>query len=204
MLPLITVCLGVMILCYLVFMRFKRIKDTPVWFVILLKCGATAAAAFIALQAAFLKGSVPVWLIFAGLAVCTAADGVLHVRFIPGGILFGIGHLVYITAFCLMQPNLTVSAVVFPVLAAGGACFLLGPKKRCTERYTLIYAAVLFSMVALAAGCGLVYGIGAVLFAVSDGLLLVRRDSRHPVLTDYMSLGLYYAGQFLLALAAII
>ncbi|MBR6891038.1 MAG: hypothetical protein IKN05_08620, partial [Clostridia bacterium] len=60
------------------------------------------------------------------------------------------------------------------------------------------------AMVALAAIQGPLCFAGAVLFAASDGLLalLFVQKGNRPL--DYVSLGLYYCGQFLLGLAALL
>ena len=79
-------------------------------------------------------------------------------------------------------------------------------RRRIGRRYPFFYAyaTVLSVMVALAAVQHPLYFAGALLFAFSDGLLGYLLVDRGHVRLDWVSLGAYYLGQFLLALAVVI
>ena len=64
-----------------------------------------------------------------------------------------------------------------------------------------IYALLLSLMVSLASVQAPMFFAGAVLFAISDGMLAYMLAGHGNRRLDYTSLGLYYLGQFLLGLA---
>ena len=198
---------AVMCVCYAWFQRIKRTPGHSRTLEITVKCGATAMAVLVAGLGAMVHGTTAGWLMLAGLAVCAAADGVLCVYFVPGGALFALGHVLYMTAFCLMQPPTWESAVVFAVLmgliSIGFYRFRkeIGPQRM---KLAYAYAGVLSVMAAMAAPQKPLYTIGALLFVFSDAtlgyLLLGKNNDR----LDYISLGAYYLGQFLLGLAVFV
>ena len=78
-------------------------------------------------------------------------------------------------------------------------------RQRIGRRYAFFYAyaTALSMMVSLAAAQRPLFFAGALLFAFSDALLgYLMVDRRHMAL-DYISLGAYYLGQFLLALGVV-
>lgn len=199
------ICAAFAAMCVL-YLAFQRIKTMPGHsraLEIALKCGATAMAALVALMGC-LKGGAPAhWVVLAGLVVCAVADGVLCVRFIEGGAVFVLGHVLYMVAFCLMRAPDWRCAIVFACLAAASAAVLTRLRSMLGKSYALIlaYAAILSLMVALASVQAPLYLVGAVLFAVSDILLGCLSIARRKRQIDYISLALYYFGQFLLGLA---
>lgn len=192
-----------MCLFYLAFQRLKRTPGCPKGVQIAVKCAATGMAALVALLGCLRDGSAAHWVLLAGLVACTVADGVLCVRFIAGGAIFALGHALYMVAFCLMRGPDWRSAAVFVFLmglaSAGLARF--GRDIGRGRGLLYAYAAVLSMMVALAAVQAPLYFAGALLFALSDALLgYLAVKPGHDAL-DYVSLGTYYLGQFLLGLA---
>ena len=188
---------------YLTFQRLKPEGRRSLGRQIAAKCAATAMAALVALLGCLRNGTAAHWLLLAGLIACTIADGVLCVRFIPGGAIFALGHVLYMASFCLMNRPDWRSAILFLVLAgmaAAGLARLRVSPGRSLPLF-IAYAAILSMMVALAAVQPPLFFAGALLFAISDGLLaflLVKGDDKR---LDYTSLALYYLGQFLLGLA---
>ena len=188
---------------YLAFQRVKNQTGHSRAMEIALKCGATAMAALVALLGCLNSGLPAHWVVLAGLAVCTVADGVLCVRFIEGGAIFVLGHILYMAAFCLMRRPGWPCAIVFLCLAALSTAVLTRLRKQLGGQYGLIlaYSMILCLMVALASVQAPMFLAGAILFAVSDILLGCLSITRWKAQLDYVSLAMYYLGQFLLGLA---
>ena len=186
---------------YLAYQRLKRGADLRLQ--IAAKCAATAMAALVALLGCLKNGAAAHWVLLAGLVACAVADGVLCVRFIPGGAIFALGHLMYMASFCMMRLPGLPSALLFLALLGLAAAALARFRARLGRSFPLVlaYAAVLSLMVAMASAQAPLYFIGAILFAISDGLLGFLIMNRGNVALDYVSLGTYYLGQFLLGLA---
>ena len=193
----------VMCLLYLAFQRIKKAAGHSRTLEIAIKCGATAMAALVALLGCLKSGTPAHWAMLAGLVICTVADGVLCVRFIEGGAIFILGHILYMAAFCLMHRPDWRCAVLFLCLAALSAAAITRFRALLGQRFipVLAYAGILCLMVALASVQASLYLAGAVLFAVSDVLLGCLSIARRKTLTDYISLACYYLGQFLFGLA---
>ncbi len=195
-----------MCIFYLLYQRIKRRPGTSKGLQIAVKCAATAMAAVVALTGCLQNTTVAHWVLLAGLVACTAADGILCVHFMAGGAVFALGHVLYITAFCLMRRPDQYSAILFLCLAGLAAACFIRFRHRIGHRFPFVcaYAAVLITMLALASAQAPLYFAGALLFTFSDALLgwLLISGSRQLWL-DYLSLGAYYLGQFLLGLAAV-
>ncbi len=202
MLPIVIPALVLMAVFFLCYQRLKYEPGCPGYKQIAVKCAATSMAVLVALLGCLRHPDTAHWIILAGLAVCTLADGVLCVRFIPGGVLFGIGHILYMIAFCRMNPPRVLSALVFLVLMGIVAFMLYRFRQSVGKQLPLFaaYATALCLMTALSAAQRPLFFAGALLFAISDltlGYLLTGKGSRK---LDNFSLACYYLGQFLLAL----
>ena len=191
---------------FLTYQRLKLRGRRDMGAQIAVKCAATAMAALVALMGCLRNGTPARWALLAGLIACTAADGVLCVSFVPGGALFGLGHVLYILAFWLRRGPDWRSAALFLMLAAAVTAGYRRLRAGAGSRAPLIYgyALLLSVMVAMAAIQGPLFFLGAALFAVSDGLLALLTVRNGDRRLDYISLGLYYCGQFLLGLAALL
>ena len=189
--------------CYLLFQRSKRVAGFSRPLHIALKCTATAMAVLVALLGCLQNGIPAHWLMLAGLIACTVADGVLCVRFLAGGAIFALGHILYMTAFCLMHLPTWRSVILLLCLMGLVTAAFTRWKARIGRRapFFYAYATVLCVMVSLAAAQTPLYFAGALLFAFSDGTLGNLMIDRNHVKLDYVSLAAYYLGQFLLALA---
>ncbi len=164
------------------------------------KCGGTAMAALMALQGALRLNTAGAWLMFAAAVVCVVADGVLHVRFFAGGILFALGHVLYMISFCLRGLPGWQSAVMFALLAASAMAFIRIQNEK-PQPFIVPYALVLCLMTAMSFSRGPLCFAGALLFAFSDGMLLWRMEGHHSEASDWVAMGSYYAAQYLLALS---
>ena len=203
---IVWIAFAVMCFLYLAFQRIKKLDGHSRTTEIALKCGATAMAALVALLGCLKSGLPAHWVILAGLIVCTIADGVLCVRFIEGGAIFVLGHVLYMVAFCLMRRPNWQCAIVFLCLLGLTVAALTRIRSLLGSKYVLIlaYAMILCLMVSLASIQAPLFFVGAVLFAVSDILLGCLSFARWKTQMDYISLAMYYLGQFLIGLAVLV
>ena len=125
-----------------------------------------------------------------------------------GGAVFAVGHLLYIIAFCMMnRPGWGSLALFIALILLATWLFSRFRTRVNPKRFfpAYAYATVLCVMVALAAAQRPMFLAGAALFAFSDATLaylgMMEHRSRR---LDNISLGAYFTGQFLLALALII
>ena len=200
---IVWIAFAVMCFLYLAFQRIKKMDGHSRTTEIALKCGATAMAALVALLGCLKSGLPAHWIVLAGLIVCTIADGVLCVRFIEGGAIFVLGHVLYMVAFCLMRRPSWQCAIVFLCLMGLSIAALTHFRTMLGSKHVLIlaYAMILCLMVSLASIQAPLFIVGAVLFAVSDILLGCLSITRWKTQMDYISLAMYYLGQFLIGLA---
>lgn len=200
---IICILFAVMTGCYLLRQHIRYGTPRRRGWEIFFKCAATSMAALLALLACMKNGIAANWVMLAGLVICTAADGVLCRRFVAGGMLFTLGHVLYIVAFCLMNLPGWRSLILFACLMGLTTSAFTAWHARIGRRYAFFYAyaVMLCTMVAMAASQRPLFLTGALLFAFSDGLLGYLMLDRRHVFLDYVSLGAYYLGQFLLALA---
>ena len=201
------VCLLAMTVLYL---SYQKVKFSPVKNKkkeLMLKGGATLSAALLAGYGWLLSPCGGKLFLFLGLMVCTAADVILDLRFLPGTACFALGHICYSAACLLTNKPGTPSLILFLALTFAAVLLYPGLKKLPGKKSTLPYlgyALVLSAMLALALPQKPVLFIGAALFMLSDGMLLYsiifRGRSRAY---DYLCLGCYYLAQFLIAFSAL-
>ena len=194
---------AVMVGCYLAFQKIKTLPGHSKAQSIAVKCAATAMAVVVALLGCIRNPQPAYWIILAGLVVCTIADGVLCVQFMIGGAHFGLGHILYIIGFCVMHRPTWESLILFAALMGLATAFFSRYRKRIGRRLPLVlgYATLLCLMVSMALPQKPLFFAGALLFAASDAMLAYLTVDRNHMWLDYISLGAYYFGQFLLALA---
>lgn len=195
-----------MVVFYLAYQRIKTAPGHSKALACAVKCAATAMAAAVALLGCLQNGTAAHWVLLAGLTACAVADGVLCCNFMAGGAIFALGHILYMASFCLMhRPDWRSVLLLLALMGFATAAFTRF-RTRIGRRYPFFYAyATLLSvMVALSAAQQPLYFAGALLFAFSDGLLGYLLVDRKHVRLDYVSLGAYYLGQFILALAVIL
>lgn len=171
---------------------------------------AFAAAGYFSAEVRDLYGLM----IFIGLCVCTLADVALDVRFEVGGALFFTGHVVYVAALSQYRVLSWWCLTVFVVTLAGLWCFALRYRRHFPKPHLL--AGVMIYVVALAAllafslplpllapsARSTLAALGAVTFVVSDMTLCHNLLLKRPSSCHFVSLGIYYMAQLLLALSA--
>jgi hypothetical protein len=151
-------------------------------------------------------------IILIGLVFAMLGDIVLNVFFEGGAVLFAIGHIFYMIAYCQLIPfkwtDLIASATIFipsvlfitlaPMFDFGGLFM---------EMICIIYALIISIMVGksitnLIKECNLVnliITIGSVLFFFSDLMLLLNVFGGLPHIIDILCIATYYPAQCLLA-----
>jgi hypothetical protein len=155
-------------------------------------------------------------LIFIALAVCTAADVMLGIKFIVGGVLFFAGHILYIAALWGCHSPTWWSLFVF--LAAVPALWLFLQQYADRIPGKLLFAGIMLYSTALGAllafslplpflvpGRRSVFAaLGAALFVLSDmgtcRCMLTKTSERF----NAVSLGIYYTAQIFLGMSAFI
>lgn len=172
------------------------------------------AALFAAAAFFFFGGDRYSLLIFLALVVCTAADVMLGVKFIVGGILFFSGHILYLIALGGYHSPTGWSLMVF--LLAVPALWLFCRQYAGKIPGKLLFAGVLLYSTALGALLAfslplpfllpsrrsLFAALGAALFVLSDmgtcHCMLTKTSKRF----DFFSLGIYYSAQIFLGMSA--
>lgn len=189
---------------YGAFQRLKRQPKRRKALTIACKCAATGMAVLVGVLGAARSGLPSNWVMTAGLIACMLADGLLCVRFMVGGAVFAVGHLLYIIAFCMMnRPGWGSLALFIALILLATWLFSRFRTRVNPKRFfpAYAYATVLCVMVALAAAQRPMFLAGAVLFAFSDATLAYLGMMEHrSCRLDNISLGAYFTGQFLLAL----
>ena len=172
-----------------------------------LKGGTTCMAALLAGYGYALHSSLPHLFLLLGLCVCAVADVILDLHFLAGTAAFGLGHLCYCAAYLWASPPGVVSLVLFFLLAA--VLLLLYPRlKRFAAPESalpyLLYGLLISAMLSLALPQKPLLFAGALLFVVSDTMLLLRIIRKIPSkVYDYLCLGAYFLAQFLIAASTV-
>lgn len=193
---------------------FRRRENLPLS--LLFKAASTLIAVGFAGYACFLlpQPNAYALFIFLGLCLGVSADVWLDIRLPVGGMLFFLGHVVYIAGFLIQGiPPFSLAASGFILLALFAVWFLgryrdeLPPNLyRSFQAYSMALCALLSIGVVLRHAASsqrtTLGALGAALFVVSDMMLLHNYVKKKPAPTRYVSLGVYYMAQFLLALSA--
>ena len=176
---------------------------------LLFKGTATLFAAALAVYGTVLSPTAGNILLTAGLFVCMAADVLLGIRLLWGVAAFGVGHIFYCAACIFSAPpgfaNLAVYVLLFAL-----CLLLLYPKIKNGAGDKPVfpfvaYGAVLFLMLSLAINQRPVLLAGAVFFVISDCMLAFRLFmNNRSVPFDYICLGCYYLGQFLIGFSTLV
>ena len=200
---LILAAFAVMTACYFRYLHMKHRAGYALWRRIAVKCAATLMAAAVCLLGALQNGMAANWVMLAGLVACTVADGVLCLHFMAGMACFALGHVLYIIAFSMMHLPSWGSLVLFVCMMACITSLCLRWKRRMGRRAPafLAYGVLLCLMAAVSAAQRPLFFAGGLLFAISDALLAYMMFDRRNVRMDYVSLALYYLGQFLMGYA---
>jgi uncharacterized membrane protein YhhN len=147
------------------------------------------------------------WLVVAGLGVSLVADVVIERSFLAGLGLFLVAHLLYIGAF-VARTSAVRPVLALPFIAWGVIVLMrLWPGLGDMRVPVIVYALAICTMMwRAAATTGMPGGgaalVGAILFAASDTMIALDRFHRPISGAQYPIMGLYWAGQALIALSA--
>ena len=191
---------------YLYYQQMKTCPGQKLLKRIAVKCGATLMAVLVCLLGALENSIAANWVMLAGLVACMVADGVLCVHFVAGAACFALGHVLYIIAFSMMHLPSWGSLVLFGCMMLCITQLCMRWKTRMGKRAPvfLAYGVLLCLMTAVSVAQRPLFFAGGLLFAISDGLLAYMLFANRSIKMDYVSLALYYMGQFLMGYAVFI
>lgn len=206
---MISITISLMILCGSL---YKGLEQRWGKKTLIFKALATAMAVAVSLAGTMAEPVPAHWIVTAGLVCCMIADVVLELAFIPGGCLFGAGHLLLIGAYGIWNlPSWKTLAVFLIIYGAVTRMFWknlpsLGRKKGLA----LLYLAFLGTMASMAvslyldrpaiwSGCA---AAGGLCFLCSDVMIAWRVVKKHRERwLDILLLFLYYTAVYLIACA---
>ena len=152
-------------------------------------------------------------LLLCGLIFCFIGDTVINYAFIAGALVFALGHVFYIVAFCkrksFAKADFLAALSVF-VISAIVVFSVEGIKNDISVlAVCIVYAAIISLMAGKAAmnfllcknTANALFAIGAVLFFVSDAALLFYMFASAGKLADTLCLFTYFPAQSILAYA---
>ena len=147
-----------------------------------------------------------------GLSLCWIADIVLNITFIPGALIFAVGHVFYFIAYSRLirfEKNDLIPSVIIFVCAASLVLFvpIFDFGIPLMQYIILGYALIISLMVGKAisnmrrenTSLTKLIVFGSILFFFSDLMLLLCYFAGAPQITDSLCLFTYYPGQYLLA-----
>jgi uncharacterized membrane protein YhhN len=201
-------CFGIMTGLYLCYQAEKFRKKGNKKRELALKGGTTLTAALLAGYGYAMTPTPALLMIMIGLFVCAVADVVLDRHFLAGTVAFGLGHICYCAAYLLSAKPGIGSLILFLVMA--GIMMILYPKlKEFSAPNSALpylgYAWLISAMLALALPQRPLVLAGALLFVLSDSMLLariVRKITSKKY--NYLCLGIYFLAQFLIAASAVL
>lgn len=161
-------------------------------------------------------------LVFWGLICGAVGDVLLNLRFLSKShgqkiFLIGIaaflaGHILYLSALIPLSNNLLLSVLIGVVVAAGLLIYIFKTMsvKLAFKIFGIFYLGAVIVMTAVAIGNlialqipnRILYALGAVLFTISDIVLIFNtfgKETRYSM--RIMNLSYYYIGQLLIALS---
>lgn len=159
------------------------------------------------------KPAFPI-LMLTGLFLCMVGDIVLNIEFIYGALIFAIGHLFYVAAYCRLAPltardllPIAVMAVFTVLLITVSPLFHFSSP--LLEGVCVLYGVIISCMVGKAvsnflrerSATNTVLIIGSCLFYFSDLMLALNAFADAPHICDTLCLASYYPAQCLLAYA---
>ena len=170
-----------------------------------LKGGTTLIAAIPALYAANSGGGSAAWWILAGILACAAADVILEINFQGGMLAFALGHVCLIAAFASGGGIGAVHLIAWVGLALWAVFYVNRVAKESSEPRLpfLLYGVIISAMLAAALTRGPLVLLGALLFAVSDSILLWGLLKRKWKGLDTAVMVTYWGAQFLLGVSGL-
>ena len=170
-----------------------------------LKSGTTLIAAIPALYAALDGGGSAAWWILAGILACAAADVILEINFKGGMLAFALGHVCLIAAFASSGGISAVHLLAWAGLALWAVFYVNRVAKESSEPRLpfLLYGVIISAMLAAALTRGPLVLLGALLFAVSDSILLWGLLKSKWKGLDTAVMVTYWGAQFLLGISCL-
>ena len=170
-----------------------------------LKGGTTLIAAIPALYAATSGGRPAAWWILAGIITCAAADVILEMNFRGGMLAFALGHVCLIAAFASSGSFSAVHLIAWAGLALWAVFYVSRVAKESSEPKLpfLLYGVIISAMLAASLTRGPLVFPGALLFAVSDSILLWGLLKTKWKGLDTAVMVTYWGAQFLLGVSAL-
>lgn len=177
-----------------------------------LKTISIGALAFLPFTYLGTTGANPLFVLSLALALSALGDFFLALKDQSRFFLYGLGtflaaHVAYLAAFL---PHATVPegsaliAIVATIAAAGAFLFVLVPRLGKMKLPVIAYFTIIMAMVAAAwsiPNASWMLGAGAVIFAVSDSLIAVRKFLK-PFAGSHIAVWTtYVAAQFMMSLA---
>ena len=170
-----------------------------------LKGGTTLIAAIPALYAALDGGGSAAWWILAGILACAAADVLLEINFQGGMLAFALGNVCLIAAFASSGGISAVHLLAWAGLALWAVFYVNKVAKESSQPRLpfLLYGVIISAMLAAALTRGPLVLLGALLFAVSDSILLWGLLKRKWKGLDTAVMVTYWGAQFLLGISCL-
>lgn len=151
-------------------------------------------------------------LIFAGLFSSMLGDVILNYNFMVGALIFALGHIFYLIAFCVRNKFENRDSIPSMILFIGAAALLTLTPYFDFGGNLMLGVCIFYSLIiSLMAGkaisaflkdrstINLVILIGAVLFSFSDVMLVFNVFGGAPRIADTLCLFSYWPGQTVIA-----
>ena len=152
-------------------------------------------------------------MLFAGLVFACAGDILLIDHFVLGALFFGLGHILFFMSFCFLTGfkirDLLIGTGIFVavfLLIELYKCFNFGGMKTLAVVYALIISLMLGKAISNVfepnhRAVNIVIAAGALLFFISDFMLLFHVFGSGALVFDIICLVTYYPAEFILALS---
>ncbi len=194
----------------------KAVQDLLKSFTSFLFVLCCAANLFLARKYAGRRGGAYRVLLFVGQIFACAGDIALNFDFTIGAGLFAAGHVLFFAAFCSLETFTFRGFLASLLIAAGALCLLIFYPRFdfkgldfVVYAYAIVISCMLGKAVSVAASRVLdkrlraVVFAGALLFFLSDLMLVFHQFAGGGRLFDALCLFLYYPAEFLLALSVL-
>ncbi len=155
------------------------------------------------------------FMIFTGLFLCMAGDIILQKSFMVGAVIFALGHICYLAAFCSLnrfEARDSLPCVVIFILSASiltltpyfdfGSSLMLGICLFYALIISFMLGKILSDFLKSKSLLNLILVIGAALFFFSDIMLVFNVFGGAPRIADVLCLFSYWPGQTLLAFSS--
>ncbi len=147
------------------------------------------------------------WILVLAMTFCAFGDIILEIKFIRGGALFFIGHIIYV--FALFELNGSISYVSLAVYAVMVGTGTLLTKTKLSKKYrTLLVAynlaisgsfALAVPLILTGSPALVLLGTGACFLVISDWLLARNKACGSTFSWSLISLLFYFGGQILIS-----